>query len=95
MKMLVTVQITKGFDTWVEMSKKTSVEGAKHGIRMVWAGTNPAEDRVYVVVEMQDPSQMKTFGEREDIAKMRADAGAIVESTEVISPIGRDFMPDA
>ena len=44
-------------------------------------------------MQLQDPEQMKTFGEREDIVKARAEAGAIVESTEVISPIGSDFMP--
>ena len=37
---------------------------------------------------------MKTFGEREDIAKARAEAGAIVESTQIISPIGQMYMPD-
>lgn len=93
MKMLVTVEITKGFETWVAMSKKTAPEAAEHGIHMIWAGTNPDESRVYVVIEMQDPSQMKTFGEREDIAKVRAEAGAIVSSTEVISPIGSDYIP--
>ena len=60
---------------------------------MVWAGTNPDESKVFVVMELQDPEQMKTFGEREDIAKARAEAGADVASTTVISPIGEDYMP--
>jgi len=94
MKMLVTVKITKGFDTWLEMSKAVTPEAEKNGIRQIWAGTNPDETQVFVLIEMQDPAQMKTFGEREDIAKMRADAGAIVESTEVISPIGKHYLPD-
>ena len=94
MKMLVTVQITKGFDAWVEMSKLIMPEAEEHGIHMIWAGTNPDESRVYVVMHLKDPEQMKTFGEREDIAQRRAEAGAIVESTEVISPIGKDFVPN-
>lgn len=93
MKILVTVTITKGFDTWVEMSKSLADEAAKHGIYTIWAGANPDETQVYVVLEVQDQSQMKTFGEREDIAKARSDAGAIVASTEIISPIGADYMP--
>ena len=42
---------------------------------------------------MKDPSQMKTFGEREDVAKARADAGADVASTTIISQIGEDYLP--
>ncbi|MAW53176.1 MAG: hypothetical protein CME01_10125 [Geminicoccus sp.] len=93
MKMLVTVKITKGFDAWRAMSESLMPEAEKHGIHMIWAGSNPDESQVYVVMQLQDPEQMKTFGEREDIVKARAEAGAIVESTEVISPIGKDFMP--
>ncbi|HCI00350.1 MAG: hypothetical protein CME00_06165 [Geminicoccus sp.] len=94
MKVLVTVNITKGFDTWLAMSQSMTEEAAKNGIKMIWAATNPDETSVFVLTEMQDPAQMKTFGEREDIAKARVDAGAIVESTQIISPIGQMFMPD-
>ena len=37
MKVLVTVNITKGFDTWVAMSKSITEEAAKNGIKMIWA----------------------------------------------------------
>ena len=72
MKVLVTVNITKGFDTWLAMSQTMTEEAAKNGIKMIWAATNPDETSVFVLTEMQDPAQMKTFGEREDIAKARA-----------------------
>ena len=49
--------------------------------------------KVFALIEMQDPEQMKTFGEREDIAKIRAEAGVDVASTTVISPIGEHYMP--
>ena len=39
----------------------------KIGGKMIWAGANEDETAVYVVAEMQDPSQIKTFGERPDI----------------------------
>ena len=42
---------------------------------------------------MQNAEQMKTFREREDVAKARVEAGADVASTTVISPIGEDYMP--
>ena len=93
MKMLVTVNISKGFATWVQMSKDMATEMEKVGVKMVWGGTNPDESKVFVLVDMEDPEQMKTFGEREDIAKARAEAGADVASTTVISPIGEHYMP--
>ena len=37
---------------------------------------------------------LKTFGEREDVAKARAEAGVDVASTTVISPIGEHYMPE-
>ena len=92
MKMLVSVNISKGFDVWLKMAKSLNPEMEKVGVRMVWAGTNPDESKVFMIVEMQDPSQMKTFGEREDVAKARAEAGADVASTTVISPIGSDYL---
>ena len=93
MKMLVTVNISKGFATWVQMSKDMAPEMEKVGVKIIWAGTDPDESKVFVLVEMEDPEQMKTFGEREDIAKARAEAGADVASTTMISPIGDHYMP--
>ena len=93
MKMLVTVNISKGFARWKEMAKSLNPEMEKVGVKMIWAGANTDESKIFMVVEMQDPSQMKTFGERPDVAKARADAGADVASTTVISPIGEDWIP--
>ena len=61
--------------------------------KIVWGGTNPDESKVFVLVDMEDPEQMKTFGEREDVAKARAEGGEDVASTTVISPIGEHYMP--
>jgi hypothetical protein len=93
MKILVTGNISKGFATWAQMQDSLAPEMEKVGIKLIWAGTNPDESKVFALVEMQDPEQMKTFGEREDIAKARAEAGADVASTTVISPIGEHYIP--
>ena len=93
MKMLVNVNLSKGFAPWVQMTKDLTPEMEKVGVKIVWAGTNPEENKVFIVVEMQNAEQMKTFGEREDVAKARADAGADVASTTIISPIGNDYIP--
>ena len=94
MKLLVTGNITKGFASWVQMQDGLAPEMEKVGIKLIWAGTNPDESEVFAVIEMEDPAQMKTFGEREDVGKVRAEAGVDVASTKVISPIGEDYLPD-
>jgi hypothetical protein len=92
-KVLSTMNISKGFARWTEMAKTLAPEMEKVGAKMLWAGTNPDETQVFVLMELQDMSQMQTFGEREDIAKARAEAGADVASTTVISPIGEIYWP--
>ena len=64
-------------------------------LELKWYGREPIldESKVFMIVDMKDPSQMKTFGEREDVAKARADAGADVASTTIISQIGEDYLP--
>ena len=93
MKILVTGNISKGFATWVKMQDGIAPEMEKVGVKIVWGGTNPDESKVFVLVDMEDPEQMKSFGEREDVAKARAEGGEDVASTTVISPIGEHYMP--
>jgi hypothetical protein len=59
---------------------------------MIWASTSPDEKAVYVLAEMEDPSNIKTFGERPDIRAIREEGGADDESTAVIIPIGEHFL---
>ena len=94
MKLLVTGNITKGFASWVQMQDGLAPEMEKVGIKLIWAGTNTDESEVFAVIDMEDTAQMKTFGEREDVAKIRAEAGVDVASTTVISPIAEDYLPD-
>tara|TARA_B100001175_G_C19366400_1_gene569625 strand:+ start:210 stop:533 length:324 start_codon:yes stop_codon:yes gene_type:complete len=91
-RMLVTINISKGFETWSEMAKSLEPEMNENGAKMIWAGANSDETAVYVLAEMKDPSYLKTFGERPDIAKRRQEAGADVASTTVISQIGDYFV---
>lgn len=89
MKMLVSVNISKCFNVQLEMAKSLNPEMETVGVKIVQSGTNPDESKVFMIVDMKDPSQMKTFGEREDVAKARAD----VASTAIISQIGEGYLP--
>ena len=90
--MLVTINISKGWDTWSEMAKELEPQMNEVGPKILWAGCNTDETAVYVLVEAQDPSFMKTFGERPDIVAIREAAGADVSSTTPIAQIGNYFM---
>ena len=59
---------------------------------MIWAGCNQDETAIYALVEMQNPEQIKTFGERADIVELRESAGADIPSTNLIAQIGECFI---
>jgi hypothetical protein len=85
---LVTVKISKGFKTWTEMAKSFEDEMPAEGAKIIWAGANPSETEIYVMMDVPDPEFMKTFGERPDVVKRREEAGADVSTTTVITQIG-------
>ena len=85
---LVTVKISKGFETWTKMAQKMEKEMGSEGAKIVWAATNPDETFVYVMMDVPNPEFMQTFGLRGDVKKARAEAGADVSTTTVITPIG-------
>ena len=91
MKFLSTFKITKGFDTWLQMYKEIEPDLDELGIKVLWAGTNSAETKVYDVTEVKDPSKFEILTKREDITKKRIDAGVELESQEVIETISEDY----
>jgi hypothetical protein len=62
------------------------------GSKILWAGCNADETAVYVLVEMKDPSFLKSFGEQEEIVAIREAGGADVSSTTPITQISNYFM---
>ncbi len=62
------------------------------GSKILWAGCNANESAVYVLVEMKDPSFLKSFGEQQEIVAIREAGGADVSSTTPITEISNYFM---
>ena len=56
MKFLSTFKITKGFDTWLKMYKEIEPDLNELGIKILWAGTNSDETKVFDITEVKDPS---------------------------------------
>ena len=90
--MLVTINISKGWNVWSEMAKGLEPQMNEVGAKMIWAGCNADETAIYALAEMQNPEQIKTFGERDDIVALREAAGADVSSTTPIAQIGKYFL---
>ena len=90
--MLVTINISKGWKTWSQMSKGLEQRMNEVGSKILWAGCNADESAVYVLVEMEDPSFLKSFGEQEEIVAIREAGGADVSSTTPIAQISNYFM---
>ena len=68
-RLLVTVKISKGFEAWTDMAKSLEDEAGAEGAKVIWAGANPDETSVYVMMDVPNPEFMQTFGLREDVKK--------------------------
>ena len=58
-------------------SSKPSFQGFSNelGIKILWAGTNDDETKVYDITEVKDPSKFEVLTQRTDITQKRANAG--------------------
>ena len=92
LNMLVKINISKGWETWSQMAKSLEPRMNEVGSKILWAGYNTEQTAVYVLVEMKDPSFLKSFGEQEEIVAIREAGGADVSSTTPITEISNYFM---
>ena len=74
------------------MSKGLEPRMNEVGSKILWAGSNADESAVYVLVEMKDPSFLKSFGEQQEIVAIREAGGADVSSTTPITEISNYFI---
>ncbi|MEE2774999.1 MAG: hypothetical protein VYE27_08810 [Pseudomonadota bacterium] len=90
MKILSTFEITKGFDRWlhlVDVELKPLLE--KYKITVHFACANEDQTRVYDLTELKDPSMVDALMKDEEIFKLRAAAGVNMESSEVLTAVGK------
>ena len=85
------ISSVKGFDNWLAMYKDIEPDLNALGIKILWAGTNDDETKVYDVTEVKDPSKFEVLTQRTDITQKRANAGVELESQEVIDTISKDY----
>ena len=90
MKFLSTFKITKGYESWLKMYQEIEPDLVQLGIKILWAGTNSDETKVYDITEVKDPSKFEILTKRDDITKKRIDAGVILESQEIIDTLSNE-----
>ena len=89
MKILASVEITKGFDSWITVNDKLTPLIAEHGLKFHQAISNFEETKVFMLIENTDPEKSMAFLSRDDVLQDRLDAGVKVETQEMLSDIAR------
>jgi len=88
----MSVTLTKGFATWKEMVHNNADKGKEHGFRMIFAGTEAADDsKLHVIMEFESPESLEAFKNDKELAQKRIDAGADLESVVVTPMSGESF----
>ena len=73
--LFVTITIPEGWDTWSKMVIGPKPQMREVGSKVLWAGYNAYETAVNVLVEINEPASIESFGERKDIVAIREARG--------------------
>ncbi len=87
MKAYVSVNITKGWDTWNEMAEDLNSDMVSvAGMQFIYKGCEMDEKKIHLIMEVESMEKAQEFSIRPDIFARRVEAGAVVEST-VMMPL--------
>ena len=85
MKIYLTVDITKGWDTWNEMAEELNSDMVSvGGMQFIYKGCEMDEKKIHLIMEVESMEKSQEWLTRPDILEKRVEAGAVVESTVVI-----------
>ena len=78
------IDLARGFEPWKEMFIKNEHRLNSHGGRLVFAGTEKDNDnKLTIIMDFDSPDALKSFAGDEELSKVRADAGAMLETSTV------------
>ena len=85
MNSYVSVNISKGWDTWNEMAEDLNSEMLSVGeMKFIYKGCDMDEKEVYMILEVESMEKGREWLTRPDILHKRIEAGSDVESTAII-----------
>lgn len=89
MKFLTTFKIHNGFDRWLKLVDDLQPYMNKYEYTLMFACTNDDETQVWDMGEANNPDLVNDFLSDEEVINMRREAGVDLESSEVVSTIGK------
>ena len=89
MKFLSTFKINEGFDRWLKLVEELKPYLVKYEIKMIFACTNDEETRVWDMGEANKTELVSDFLNDKEVINMRKKAGVDLESSEVLSMVGK------
>ena len=75
------IDLARGFEPWKKMFINNEHRLNAHGGRLIFAGTEKDNDnKLTVIMDFDSPEALKNFAGDEELSKIRADAGAMLET---------------
>ena len=85
MKAYVSVNISKGWDTWNEMAEDLNSDMVSvAGMQFIYKGCDMDEKKVHVIMEVESMEKAKEFSSNPEVNARRVEAGVVVESTVMV-----------
>ena len=86
MRAYVSVNITKGWDTWNNMAEDLNSDmKSVAGMKFIFKGCETDEKNIHLIMEVESMEKGGEWLTRPDIIQKRIEAGADVESTVIIA----------
>ena len=86
------IDLARGFEPWKEMFIKNEHRLNEHGGRLVFAGTEKDNDnKLTIILDFDSPDALKSFAGDEELSKVRAAAGAMLETSTVTMMSSESF----
>ena len=87
MLVVTTIRLSKGFQAWKDMVHSVGDKLDEQGMTFVFADMqNDDDSMLHTVIHFKSEEHLKRFGADEELTRLRAEAGAIVE-TGTFTPI--------
>ena len=88
----MTIDLARGFEPWKDMFIKNEHKLNAHGGRLVFAGTEKENDsKLTIIMDFDSPESLKSFAGDEELSKVRAAAGAMLETSTVTMMSSESF----
>ena len=85
MKAYVSVNISKGWNTWNKMAEDLNSEMiSKAGMQFIYNDCDMDEKKVHMILDFESMEKGREWLTRSDILQKRIEAGADVDSTVII-----------